>query len=474
MRLERSYEPILILIMVFMLCTPTGFAAAPGSDGRMIRYELDLETGKLQSRSSLKDGLGAKTLFENGPTLAISNITNQNPGVVTSNRHRLSDGQSVTVNGVKGMTKLNGRLFRVKVIDSNRFELWEDHRPGEPNSRQTNLGSYKVDTRSLGTYGGGGTLMLWSEERSTGAPGSNYDVRVEASEMVDGQRIRPRRGNYFLRSAIYYNKDYSVFSGNSGKNKPRFQGTPPEATQFDFDTEVWFGFSVFVPVGWQDEKGTLGQETGNVFFNIESMGMRILVPGGKSSVGGMSGDTSRWVVKEDSFSEGELIWQDLGEVEPDKGKWTDFVVRLRLNPFSKRTNAANYPGGKNKVYPANTGILQIWKSVGPVDSNGDRAMVLMVNKVNVPVGPLPVNELNSFSVRQYRFGWHHYPTTVTGPIWLAHDEFRMGEAVRDGTGFQDVHPGRRSCSEICAQPSDVAVVSPAAPVPSAPTSFVVR
>ena len=46
--------------------------------------------------------------------------------------------------------------------------------------------------------------------------------------------------------------------------------------------------------------------------------------------------------------------------------------------------------GQDRVYPGNTGILQIWKSVGPVlDAAGNRQMVKRLDIVNSSVGSLP-------------------------------------------------------------------------------------
>ena len=433
---------------------------------RNIHWEMDLESGQLQANTSLQDGIGAKTQRVNGPTKSITNITKANPGVVTSNNHGYANGTGVTITGVNGMTQLNGRLFRVKNKTTNTFQLWEDQAPGQPNPDPNHaLGTLQVNTTGYGTYTSGGTLMSWVEEitNAGGAgPGSNLDVRVEQNESVGGTLVQPRKGSYFLRSAIHFHKDYSVFSGNSNTNKPRWNGTCPAAMDFDYDKEVWFGFSIFVPSNFEDETARKGAQGENQLVDIsEDAGpsgggfaiLCVAVPGGFANLGGITGDTSHWIVKEAHSAtsttqlppEGYRCY-DLGEVAADKGKWTDFVIRARINPFSVPTNPSTIQGGKTGMgtLTANKGILQIWKSTGAVDGNGNRTMVLtQANRVNEPVGMVPREGfLVGTSVRQYKYGWHHHNTSVTGPVWMGYDEFRFGETVRDGTGYSDVHPSQ--------------------------------
>ncbi|WP_439477279.1 ubiquitin-activating E1 FCCH domain-containing protein [Brevundimonas sp.] len=58
-----------------------------------------------------------------GSTTNISAITRANPGVVTANGHGLANNDYVWISGVKGMTQVNSRIYRVTVVDSNRFQL---------------------------------------------------------------------------------------------------------------------------------------------------------------------------------------------------------------------------------------------------------------------------------------------------------------------------------------------------------------
>lgn len=283
------------------------------------------------------------------------------------------------------------------------------------------------------------------------------------SATVGGQQILPRKGDHFLRTEIFYDKDYSLFPGNSGKVKPRINFHTPEEHQGDYDTETWVAFSIFLPENFEHETKTRGAVGSNQLWRVtgdsgpsggDTAYINMFVPDGKSGSGGAAvpaDDVTHYVVRTvvdaTSTNSGPNTveeWYDLGSVVPDLGKWTDFVIHYRLNPFTKTTNAKSVdPDGKDQSYPGNKGILQIWKAEGDVNGSGDRKMVLLLDKLDEPVGLVPhaTNRI-SHHWRQYKYGWHHHETAVGGPVFIAFDEFRYGETVRDGTGYSDVHPSQ--------------------------------
>lgn len=53
----------------------------------------------------------------------ITAISQANTGLFTSNSHGLSAGDYVWINGVKGMTQVNGRVYRVRATNNNAFTL---------------------------------------------------------------------------------------------------------------------------------------------------------------------------------------------------------------------------------------------------------------------------------------------------------------------------------------------------------------
>lgn len=443
----------------------SGSGGAP--DGpRNVYHTVDLETGQLQPSSSLHDSLRMQTMVESGELTNVTAISKANPAVVTAPGHGYANGTGITLRNVGGMTELRDRLFRAKNVSQNTFELWEDHAPGDANDDQV-LGKYPVDTTGLPAYTSGAQAERWESAAVTNGgagPGENRDGTVVESATVGGEVVLPRRGEHFMRTAIFFDKDYSVFPGNSGKNKPRINFHTPEELQGDYDKETWVAFSVFLPSSFEHETANKGAAGSNQIWRVtadsgpsggDTAYINLFVPNGGSASGGSAvpaDDVTHWVVRfnVDGTStngggpNGKTEWFDLGSVVPDLGKWTDFVIRYRLNPFTKSTNAKSVdPDGKDQVYPGNEGIFQVWKSEGEVGENGDRQMVLLIDKVGEPVGYVPhaTNRI-SHHFRQYKYGWHHNPTAVAGPVFIAFDEFRYGETERDGTGFSDVHPSR--------------------------------
>lgn len=305
-------------------------------------------------------------------------------------------------------------------------------------------------------------------------PDSNLDTRVVPSETVGSQFVRPRKGNFFMRSAIYFDKDYSGFRGNGGDNKPRTNIIFKDAnTEFDYDVEGYTGFSIYLPENLENETGKKGVNGKNMLMNITAPGAEELftlnywVP--TENEGG--GNDAHWWIRlghsTTSTKRDQHETIDLGSVVADKGKWTDFVIRFRSNPFSVDTNPfeAGVPNGKDQLYKGNKGILQIWKAEGPVDGFGNRQMVLKVNKVNTPVGLVPHKDWKlGHSFRQYKHGWHHQPTSVSGPVWIGFDEIRFGLSDRDGTQYSDVHPSQLACSDSC--PQGGSSTPPPLPLPS--------
>jgi hypothetical protein len=294
-------------------------------------------------------------------------------------------------------------------------------------------------------------------------------------ELLGSELVKPRKGNFFVRSAIYFDKDYSGFEGNSGKNKPRVLVIAVKNDQrFDYDVEGYTGFSIYLPKDLEDETGEKGVQGTNMLMNISAprsepfFTLNYWVP--TSSEGG--GNDSHWWIRLNRSStstvkDNAVVEKlDLGSVVADKGKWTDFVIRWRSNPFSVDTNPykAGVPNAKDQLYRGNKGILQVWKAEGPVDENGNRRMVLKVNKVNTPVGLVPHKDWKlGHSFRQYKYGWHHQPTSVTRPVWIGFDEIRFGLVVRDKTAYSDVHASKLACTDGCPRSASASPSAPPGP-----------
>lgn len=250
-------------------------------------------------------------------------------------------------------------------------------------------------------------------------PDSGLDTRVITSETVGGETVRPRAGKYFIRSALHKHKDYSEL--NSGKDKPRSK-IYVRGHEVPFDEEGYLGFSIYLPKNMEHETEWTGDRGSTKLLQVQGKGASeiilvfgVYVPSGKS--------TSHWMVRHSQYDSkgGDTVTHDLGPVE--LGRWTDFVMRYRFNPFSERTSW----GGK--VYDGNKGIMQWWRS------KGDN-MQLVLNLENEPVGRPTTAPIN-WHFRIYKGNWKEQPSAIDGPIWIGFDEIRYGSTVK-GTALADV------------------------------------
>ena len=283
------------------------------------------------------------------------------------------------------------------------------------------------------------------------------DTRVVSEDKVaksgnggGSEVVKPRKGKYFLRSVLYKHKNYSELQG--GRDKPRSGiNVSGDSNSVDFDEEGYLGFSVYLPKNLEHETAWDGSRGSTKVLQVQSNGashilmiLSVYVPKGKKE--------SHWLV-EHLLNDGRSSkkeYYDLGPVSGDLGKWTDFVMRYRFNPFSKKTKASSV-GGKARVYEGNKGILQLWKANGEADNSGNREMKLTkLNLVNRPVGRVPhkTSKIN-WHFRIYKGNWKKKPTSMKGPIWIGFDEIRDGRVARHGTTYADVHPGGLACTDRC-------------------------
>lgn len=61
--------------------------------------------------------------WASGSAKTISGITQANPAVVTSTGHGFVTGDRVYISGVKGMTQVNGKVYTVKWVNNDKFQL---------------------------------------------------------------------------------------------------------------------------------------------------------------------------------------------------------------------------------------------------------------------------------------------------------------------------------------------------------------
>lgn len=58
-----------------------------------------------------------------GNAVAVTGATRANPVVITANAHGFTNGQTVYLSGIKGMTQINNQYYRVSYINANSFAL---------------------------------------------------------------------------------------------------------------------------------------------------------------------------------------------------------------------------------------------------------------------------------------------------------------------------------------------------------------
>ena len=295
------------------------------------------------------------------------------------------------------------------------------------------------------------SALSFSSSSGGFAPWSKLDTRVVKTEFRGSTMVKPRAGKYFLRSALYKNKNYRELNG--GENKPRSKiYVNGDKNAVEFDEEGYLGFSIFLPRDWEHETGTYGDRGSTQLLQVQSEGaswtllaLRIYVP---------KGDTkAHWFLthyhSDTAVRGGKRRDYDLGRVTADLGKWTDFVLRYRFNPFATKTDASTY-GGPKKVFKGNQGILQLWKA------SGDSRQMLLTNAdlVDEPVGLVPHRtEKIHWHFRIYKYGWHKNRSNVKGPVWVGFDEIRDGRVIANGTTYADVHPAGTACTNRCPDPA---------------------
>jgi hypothetical protein len=420
-----------------------------------IYWRADFESAQLQPRiAGWHDNIGLSQLTDAHKDCAVESISNDEPGLLKYSG--CDDTEFVAGHGFRlatasGLTELNDVLVRIcddGSLDTtaDTFHLCTDNWPlYTAKDDPDNLPEFPIDTRTMGEHDSGtGTLKQYENLAvTTGGlgPTSSELCHVEDStnNMGGDSDILARNGSYFFRCEIRYNLPYEVWGEGNPKNKPRYGLSPPHTTHFDWNEEVWIGFSIYVPSDMEveDLSAISKHWYGNMVFTIvghsasmDHLQLRI------QSVNGVN----HWVF-EDTLNQlgvtqdGIETFTDAGAIP--QGEWTDFVIRYRGNPFSKATNASQVTGkGQDRVFPANTGILQIW-----VGAASDPALTLVKDVENAPVGLVPqVGASLRMTFRNYKYGWHHNATTMHRPIVTGWDDIRFGKKERDGTGYSDVHP----------------------------------
>lgn len=138
---------------------------------RLVPFEFSteqtyiLEFGDLYIRFYRDEGVLTEASF------AISAVTQANPGVVTSATHSYSNGDTVIINDIVGMTELNGKRFIVANVTATTFEL-------------TDIDGVDVDTSGFTAYVSGGTVERVLEIASPYTEAQLFDLQFAQSADV--------------------------------------------------------------------------------------------------------------------------------------------------------------------------------------------------------------------------------------------------------------------------------------------------
>jgi hypothetical protein len=212
------------------------------------------------------------TQFRQGGNTVSGTITGiaqpTNPTQITSVGHNLTTGAVITINGVVGMTQLNGNSYTITVIDANTFSL------------------NGVDNTAFGAYISGGTWIAISQTFSFTLPGPFYSREVIIGGVdTSGSPITiadDSNGNlrYLLPNPITSNPlantnpavpgMYNINESNPGLNNPTVIGTVNYVTgQFDFTLPFGISLALGTLLTIRVAQYTTGRPITLLFWNNE-------------------------------------------------------------------------------------------------------------------------------------------------------------------------------------------------------------
>jgi hypothetical protein len=138
---------------------------------RLIPFEFSTE----QSYALEFGNLYIRFYKDNGAVLeankTITGITKANPGVVTSTSHGFSNGDTVVISGVVGMTEVNNKRFKVANVATNTFELQD-------------IDGNNVNTSGYTTYVSGGVANRVYTLTTTYATADLFQIKYAQSADV--------------------------------------------------------------------------------------------------------------------------------------------------------------------------------------------------------------------------------------------------------------------------------------------------
>ncbi len=348
---------------------------------------------------------------------------------------------------------------------------------------------------------GGATPTKWANTASHGSPSDFnaaeaggaelYDVHLVDQEVVTQggltDTVRPREGNYFLRSMCYPGSSSTApnYSGvmkhyeglndvsapdpdniphNGPKCKPRSEMAwgNNAAYGIPYDTRFFMGFSLYVhrhcEIGTNAD-GSIRKGHGSGPQIIEnnipndadstSFEMHLIVPESdciNAATGQPIGAVSDywWCVyfannaNPVSEIQGSMLKVALAPLLPlsnpatCRGKWTDFVFELCFNPFPAGANIAGW-----NFRAGGLGLFRAWVSSGTVDARGNRTIIESqpTYEYHGPIGLRPrtstPGDMPAMRMKHYCYwirGEVPGGTGISHPVYMGYDVKRLGFA----------------------------------------------
>lgn len=315
--------------------------------------------------------------------------------------------------------------------------------------------------------------------------------------------ITPREGPYFLRSMCYagadilpgYAPNYNDLTkhyegpnddtlGDSGshiadKCKPRSESAmmlSNSAYGVAYDTQFFHGFSLRLHKHHENcNKSTGATRPGNLSgpqlgemntpqgTQTTHMEFHLTIPE-NSDINALAGPPYNKTILETVGAQTDAWWciwisrnpsgettsnllkvalapiKPLSNAASDRGKWTDFIIEMCLNPFTTAQTASGWN------FRPNTGLVRIWKSTGIPDSKNNRSMSKtlqyvdgsqggLIFELKGPVGNIPPVGFPT-QMPHCNLGQKHYCYMIKGMqpggFSNSHGYYLGMAAVRDG------------------------------------------
>jgi len=183
----------------------------------------DIKISTYADRNITTDLTSNASITSGSYSIAISGVTQANPGVVTANGHQWTNGDRITITGVVGMTQLNTNTYTVANKTTNTFEL-----SGTNTTGFTAYASGGTATRSSLAVGDTLSADYLNTTTNIASVTNVSDIRIK-SDLLSGITFLQNTNNAGVSvdtganlSAYHYDKN-----GNAGFNISLFNNSHP-------------------------------------------------------------------------------------------------------------------------------------------------------------------------------------------------------------------------------------------------------